>query len=80
MNATKIKKEDKIMKKYSYKFSSWFTSTCLCSVSHPEYGNHQVTASQIVRSSKEYQDSLYIVMERAYNNGHITTAIIKERG
>ena len=57
--------------KYSLKFASWFTGTCLCTVEHPKYGKHQLTTHQIKYSDGDYKNKLYQAIENAKKQGQI---------
>ena len=54
-----------IPKKFSNRFASWFSNTCLNGVRHPHYGSNQVTPLQIRYSSGKYKSALYKEMKEA---------------
>jgi len=48
------------------KFVLWFIGTCMNTVKHPRYGNHQITREQLKYSPGEYKNALYKEIAKAY--------------
>lgn len=66
-------------KTFNNQFCSWFTGTVFCTIEHPYYGKHQLTANQIRKSSGEYKNKLWLNIMDCFERGYLTEEKYQEK-